>query len=168
MQQKTHIQKGLVIAAILIIFKAITHFTHTVFAEWTVFIFGLIILLGVTISVQLYQKQPNVQFKFTELFSYGFKVTAVVTCIYFIFIFLETKLFFPNYIHERLLKSIEQIKQSGIIDQKTFEENINQSMALGKKVETYKYFAGSIMSILFLGLLGAVLGSVISKTKARN
>ncbi len=168
MQQKTHIQKGLVIAAILIIFKAITHFTHTVFAEWTVFVFGLIILLGVTFSVQLYQKENNLPYKFNELFSYGFKVTAVITSIYFIFIFLETKLLFPNYIQERLLRSIEQIKQSGIIDQKTFEENIEQSMALGKKVETYKYFAGSIMSILFLGVLGAVLGSVISKNKISN
>jgi hypothetical protein len=166
MQEKTHIHKGLVIAAVLIIFKSITHFTNTVFAEWTVFVFGLIILLGVIISVQLFSKENN--YKFNELFSYGFKVTAVITCIYFIFIFLETKLFFPNYIHERLLKSIEQLKQSGIIDQKTFEENIDQSMALGKKVETYKYFAGSIMSILFLGVLGAVIGSVISKNKARN
>ncbi len=168
MQQKTHIQKGLVIAAILIIFKTITHFTHTVFAEWSVFIFGLIILLGVTIAVQLFQKETNIQFKFTELFTYGFKVTAVITCIYFIFIFLETKLFFPDYIHERLLKSIEQIKQSGIIDQKTFEENIDQSMALGKKVETYKYFAGSIMITLFLGVIGSALGSVIAKSKATN
>lgn len=168
MQQKTHIQKGLVIAAILIIFKAITHFTHTSFAEWTVFVFGLIIVLSVAISVQLYQKENNFDFKFTELFSYGFKVTAVIASIYFIFIFLETKLFFPDYINERLLKSIEQIKQSGLIDQKTFEENVEQSMALGKKVETYKYFAGTMMSILFLGVLGSVLGSVFSKTKATN
>lgn len=168
MQQKTHIQKGLVIAAILIIFKAITHFTHTSFAEWTVFVFGLIIVLSVAISVQLYKKENNIDFKFTELFSYGFKVTAVIASIYFIFIFLETKLFFPDYINERLLKSIEQIKQSGLIDQKTFEENVEQSMALGKKVETYKYFAGTMMSILFLGVLGSVLGSVFSKTKATN
>ncbi len=168
MQQKTHIQKGLVIAAILIIFKAITHFTHTSFAEWTVFVFGLIIVLSVAISVQLYKKENNFDFKFTELFSYGFKVTAVIASIYFIFIFLETKLFFPDYINERLLKSIEQIKQSGLIDQKTFEENVEQSMALGKKVETYKYFAGTMMSILFLGVLGSVLGSVFSKTKATN
>ena len=146
MQQKTHIQKGLLIAAILILFKVITHFTHTSFAEWTVFVFGLIILLGVLISVVLHKNENNSIGKFTELFSYGFKVTAVITCIYFLFIFLETKLFFPNYIHERLLRSIEQIKQSGIIDQKTFDENIEQSMELGKKVETYKYFAGSIMS----------------------
>ena len=168
MQQKTHIQKGLLIAAILILFKVITHFTHTSFAEWTVFVFGLIILLGVLISVVLHKNENNSIGKFTELFSYGFKVTAVITCIYFLFIFLETKLFFPNYIHERLLRSIEQIKQSGIIDQKTFDENIEQSMELGKKVETYKYFAGSIMSILFLGVIGSLLGSVITKTKAIN
>lgn len=168
MQQKTHIQKGLLIAAILILFKVITHFTHTSFADWTVFVFGLIILLGVLISVVLHKNENNSIGKFTELFLYGFKVTAVITCIYFLFIFLETKLFFPNYIHERLLRSLEQIRQSGIIDQKTFDENIVQSMELGKKVETYKYFAGSIMSILFLGVIGSLLGSVITKTKAIN
>ena len=59
MQQKTHIQKGLLIAAILILFKVITHFTHTNFAEWTVFVFGLIILLGVLISVVLHKNENN-------------------------------------------------------------------------------------------------------------
>ncbi len=164
MQQKTHIQKGLVIAAILIIFKAITHFTHTVFAEWTVFIFGLIILLGVLISVVLHKNENNSIGKFTELFSYGFKVTAVVTCIYFIFIFLETKLFFPNYIHEKFYLRIENMQNNFKIE----SLNLNNNLVDAIDKETKIYFAGTIMSILFLGVLGAILGSVISKTKARN
>lgn len=168
MQQKTHIQKGLTIAALLIVFKSITHFTQTVFAEWPVFIFGLLILLGVLISVvMLKKKQPTLQ-KFSELFSYGFKVTAVITCIYFIFMLMETKVFFPDYIHQKLLASIEQLKQSGTIEPKLFEENLDQALVLGKKVESYKYFAGSIMSILFLGVLGSLLGTVVTKSKSSN
>ena len=168
MQQKTHIQKGLAITAFLIIFKSITHFTQTVFEEWTVFIFGLIILIGVFISImKLKKEQPSI-YKFSEMFSYGFKVTAVITCIYFIFMLLETKLFFPNYIHQRLLASIEQLKQTGTIEPKLFEDNLDQALVMGKKVETYKYFAGNIMSILFLGILGSVLGTVVTKSKSNN
>ncbi len=168
MQQKLHIQKGLIIAALLIIFKSITHFTHTTFQEWTTFVFGLIILIGVAFSVFINKKNVSTNKKFAELFSFGFKVTAVVTSIYFIFIFLETKLFFPDYIHQRLLQSIEQLKQSGIVDSKTIDENLEQTLELGKKVENYKYFAGTIMGILFLGVIGSVLGTVISKTKVTN
>ena len=164
MQQKTHIQKGLVIAAILIIFKAITHFTHTSFAEWTVFVFGLIIVLSVAISVQLYKKENNFDFKFTELFSYGFKVTAVIASIYFIFIFLETKLFFPNYIQQKFDLRIETMQNNFKIE----SLNLNKNLVDAIDKETKIYFSGTIISILFLGVLGAVLGSVFSKTKATN
>lgn len=164
MQQKTHIQKGLLIAAILILFKVITHFTHTSFAEWTVFVFGLIILLGVLISVVLHKNENNSIGKFTELFSYGFKVTAVITCIYFLFIFLETKLFFPNYIQQKFDLRIENMQNNFKIE----SLNLNKNLVDAIDKETKIYFSGTIMSILFLGVIGSLLGSVITKTKAIN
>ena len=162
MQTKTHITKGLYIAAALIILKSVTHFTKSALAEWTVFPYAAIILIGIIVSVFLYNKENSESKKFGTLFTYGFKTTAVVACIYFVFMFLETKLFFPNYIHEKLLASIESLKQIGIIEN---NNQIEPNLKIGNQVETYKYFAGSLMSILSLGVIGAVLGSVVSKQK---
>lgn len=166
MQSKTHINKGLYIAAILIVFNVITHFTKTLYAEWTIFVFASIIILGVATSVYLYQNSIENAEKFSTLFAYGFKVAAVVTCIYFLYVLLEINFIFPEYINEKLGRSVTEMKQQGLIDEASFDANYQKGMLLGKKVETYKYIAGTIMSTLFLGVLGSVLGTVISKQKS--
>jgi cytochrome bd-type quinol oxidase subunit 2 len=166
MQNKSHINKGLVIAAILICFNIVTQFTKTYFDEWTTFVFAAIIIVGVGASVFLLNKQDETGAStFGSAFTYGFKTAAVVACVYFIYNILAVYIFFPNFIDEKLRRGIEEAKKIGSFDDSTTIQNSTTLNPLGRKVIIYTHFAGAIMATLFLGIIGSLIGAVsIKKT----
>ena len=160
MQTKTHINKGLTIAASAIIFNATSHFNKSIFEEWTTFGFAAIIIIGVIVSIFLYGKELENKANFSMLFSYGFKTAAVATCIYFAYTILALNLFFPDFITQKFNRGIEDAKKQGILDQKSMNENIEMAAKMGKKILFYTYIAGSVMGNLLLGVIGSLSGAV--------
>ena len=82
-QQKTHIRKGLIIALILVVLDIILQLTHQKLQAWILYVNSGILLTGIVIAVQLRNGEPEEMVKFSNLFSYGFKVSVVTVCIYF-------------------------------------------------------------------------------------
>jgi len=168
MQNKSHIKKGLTVAAILIIFNIITQFTKTNFDEWTTFVFAAIIVIGVALSNFLYGKESNENLTFSTLFGYGFKTAAVIACIYFVYTILAVYVFFPGFVEEKLRRGIEEAKKQGAFDQKNMKENPQALEGIGRKVIVYTHFAGSIMGTLFLGVIGSLVGAVTANKKTQQ
>lgn len=164
MQNKTHINKGLIVAAVLISFNMVAHFTKTNFEEWTRLAFGAIIVFGIAISVYLFSKEIECNKTFSTLFSYGFKVTAVVACVYFIYNLLAVYLFFPNFIEESIKRQVIDLKKISPIDEKGLQEN----MARAKSVARAMYFALTLMITLFLGVIGSLISSVAVQKNTNN
>lgn len=163
MQPSSHINKGLIIAAVLIIFNAVTQFTKTVFDDWTNYIFVLIILIGVVISVLNFSRENNQTPGFSVLFAHGFKTTAVIACIYFIYAILAANFFFPNFIEEKFAKGLEEAKKQGALNDIDLKNRTQDAEKLAKKVIKYGYIAGSLMATLFFGVIGSIIGSVAAK-----
>jgi hypothetical protein len=163
MQNKSHIKKGLTIAAVLILFNIITQFTKTNFDEWTTFVFGAVIVIGVALSTFLYKKESDESLGFGSLFTYGFKTAAVVACVYFIYTILAVYIFFPGFVEEKLKRGIEEAKQQGAFDDKNMKENAQALEGLGRKIIVYTHLAGSIMGTLFLGVIGSLVGAGTAK-----
>lgn len=167
MQNKSHINKGLTIAAVLICFNIITQFTNTNFDEWTTFVFAAIIIVGVAISVYFSAKfEDNITF--AQLFGYGFKTVAVVACVYFIYTILAVYIFFPNFVNEKLKHSIEEAKRQGAMDDKAVKANLDALNGLGKKVAIYMHIAGTIMGTLLLGIIGSIIGTVTTNKASKS
>ena len=118
MQNKSHVNKGLIIAAVLICFNAITHFTKTNFDEWATLAFAAIIIVCLIVSIVFYNKELNNNATFGTLFSYGFKIAAVVACIYFIYNLLAVYFFFPHFIEDSLNREILELKKTNKFDEK--------------------------------------------------
>ncbi|MFY7964786.1 MAG: DUF4199 domain-containing protein [Chitinophagaceae bacterium] len=168
MQNKSHINKGLTIAAVLICFNIITQFTKNNFNEWTTFVFAAIIIIGVAVSVFLLAKSDDNNLKFAQLFGYGFKTGAVIACVYFIYTILAVYIFFPDFVNEKLKHSIEEAKRQGAMDDKTVKANLEALNGLGKKVAIYMHIAGTIMGTLFLGIIGSLIGTVTTNRASKS
>jgi hypothetical protein len=163
MQTKSHINKGLIIAAILICFNAISHFTKIYFDEWTTLAFAVIVIVGIIVSIHFFSKELNYNTTFGSLFTYGFKTAAVITCVYFVYTILALYVFFPGIIEEKFNNGIEEAKKQGAFDEKALKENMEAGMTIGKKIVTYTYIAGSLMATLFLGVIAALIGAAVIK-----
>jgi hypothetical protein len=83
--------------------------------------------------------------------------------VYFIYTLFALYLFFPGFIEEKFNKGIEEAKKQGAFDEKASKENMEMGMTIGKKIVTYTYIAGTLMGTLFLGVIAAAIGSVITK-----
>ncbi len=164
MQQKSHINKGLIIAAVLICFDAITHITRVNFYEWTTFAFAAIIIVGLVMSIYFYNKELNRNTSFGILFTHGFKTAAVIACVFFIYNLLAVYIFFPNFVQELFNNDISELKKHGTLDEKMLKENMEMAL----KITKYKHFALTLIGTLFLGIIGSVVGSVATQKKSTN
>src|SRR4051794_31519952 len=94
----THITKGLVLSLILIIYSLVGHLLNFDLEQWFGWLSMVIFLIGIIWSVNVYGNQMSNTVTFGNLFSHGFKVTAVVVCITFIYTLLSVYVIFPDTI----------------------------------------------------------------------
>jgi fluoride ion exporter CrcB/FEX len=124
------------------------------FAAW------IIIIGGMIASVYLYAKHSETKNTFGTLFSHGFKTAAVTTCFVFIYVLSMLYVIDKERVANLVNKDIALARQEGLI--KTTNEQIATYLPQAIKVKRMVMIAGSIMGNLFLGIIGSVLGSVIS------
>ncbi len=160
-KDKSHINKGLIIAVILILFNILTRVINAEFSEWPIFVFASIIIIGITIAIKIHDKNSNSINSFGLLFSYGFKIAAVIACIYFIYLILAINIFFPEFINEMINRKLIEAKNQGLVNGNDQTKNLESTVAMAKKVVTYTYLAGTLIGTLFIGVIGSTIGSVI-------
>lgn len=161
MEQKvtTHIVKGLIIALILIVVSVIGHVTNLAFENWYNWIGTVIFFGGVVWSVNVYGKQMNNNVTFGNLFAHGFKTTAVITCIVFVFTVLTIYVLFPDFVDQMIQKQIDEARKANNLS----DEQVEQGMAMAKKIGSIGVLAGSIIGSLIVGALGALIGAATTK-----
>lgn len=163
MEKKTtsHIYKGCAIAIAYILLNTIVTFAKIKNAQWTDFAAWSIIIISSILSIHLFAKQNDNEKIFGNLFSHGFKTTAVATCLIFIYVLLMIYIINPNMITERVADIVAEARKSNpIADDKALKEfAIN-----AEKITKLMMIAGTIMGTLLLGIIGSLIGAVaISK-----
>jgi len=161
MEQKvtSHIVKGLIIALILVIVNVIGHVTNLAFDSWYNWIGTIIFFGGVIWSVNYYGKQVNNNVTFGNLFAHGFKTTAVITCIVFVFTVISVYVLFPDFIDQMIQKQMEESRKTNNLSDEQFE----QGMAMAKKIGTIAALAGSILGSLIVGALASLIGAAATR-----
>lgn len=114
---------------------------------------------GVLLSVHFFSKYNKKENSFSSLFAHGFKTTAVATCFIFIYLLAMIYIVDKQRVTDVVLKGIEQAKKNNEINESSIKANMNNAL----KVARIMMIAGSLMGNLFLGIIGSLLGTVISK-----
>ena len=159
----SHIVAGLLIAGVLIIFSIILYFTGTQQGGIYNVIPFILIIGGLIIFINKYGNNNNNQVSFGNLFSYGFKSTAVLTLviIFFTVIFI---LLFPD-IKEKLFESTrQQMEKNGNLT----PEQIDKSLETWQNMFWIITIGGTMLTYAIVGAIGSAIGAAITKKRPIN
>jgi hypothetical protein len=160
----SHITKGFILALILIIVSLAGHLLNIDLEQWYGWISLGIFLIGIIWGVNFYGKQMNNNVTFGNLFAHGFKMTAVVICITFLYTLLSLYVLFPDSIDKIVQKGIDKAIQEGKMT--TDQEQANYPMI--KKITTISLIAGVVLIDAVIGAIGALIGAAITKKNPQD
>jgi hypothetical protein len=160
----SHVVAGLLIAGLIIVFSMITMLIGGGEANpgsgWMTY---LIIIGGLMLFVYLYGKANNNYKSFGELFSYGFKSTAVFTVIFIGFLILFSFLF-PDFKDKAIEATRTQMEnQKGVT-----EEQADKAVELMEKYFWLLAIGGTTLMFVIIGTIGSLLGAAITPKRPQN
>lgn len=123
----------------------------------------LIIIGGLILFIHLYAKSQNNYVSFGDLFSYGFKTTAMMTLVFLIFIVILA-IAFP----EMKEKALEAARDEMEGQRRMSDSDIETGMELMEKY-FWVFMAGATMlGFLIVGCIGSLIGAAITKKNPKN
>ena len=156
----SRITKGVIITGLLIALDIILQKTYAVVPDSTRYLPRLVVsFAGVLISCIVYSRQSGGNLAFGELFSHGFKTTAVVAFLMALYTFIAIKLIYPAPSAAEMDAAIRSYEQQG----NALHEEAKQLAAAAAKNRWIVYVSVSLFVTLVPGLLGSLAGAAITK-----
>lgn len=160
----SHVVAGLLIAGIVIavsmVMMLIAKSAGRPGSGWFTY---LIIIGGLVFFINLYGKSSDYRRSFGELFSYGFKATAVYTVLFIGFLLLFSVLF-PSFKTEALEAArMEMENQKGMT-----EDQAEQGLQMVEKYFWIFAIGGTMLGFVIIGAIGSLLGAAITKKRPQN
>ncbi len=161
MEKKTlsNINAGLIVFLMMAVYTLILNLFNLQSNSALSWVSYLIIIGSIAAFVMKYARDMNRNVTFGNLFGYGFKICAVLTVFYIVFIVIFY-LIFPEY-KEQLFevakeKAIERAKGADT-------ENVLKGMEMFKRFFWVGLIAGIMFSFALLGVIGSLIGAALSK-----
>jgi predicted membrane protein len=155
------ITAGLIIAGVSIVYSLISNVIAGTGGAVGFFEY-IVIIAALVVFINLYAKTHDNNLTFGDLFSYGFKATAIYTLIFLVFISI-------------LLISTPELKQKALEEaRKELESRKMPDSDIEKSIDIVgRYFwiamVGSTMFFLVLvGAIGSAIGAAIAKKRPQN
>jgi Protein of unknown function (DUF4199) len=157
MNSKTHIQYGLIISAIVILFSTLFYILHINTQKWTQWVGVLIMFVGVILSCIQFAKANDGNVTFGNVFGNGFKTTAIVALVTIAFSVLFV-LIFPDIKQQALEQVRLDMEKQGQAD-----DVIDKAVAMTDKMFIVFMLAGGIFGTLFFGVIASLIGAAVAK-----
>lgn len=159
----SHFVAGLIIAAMLVIYSILLNFLDLSQNRALGWVSYLILIGGLALFVNLYGKSKDHQVTFGNLFSYGFKATAIITLIMVVFIVIFF-MAFPEFKDKIIEAAREGMEKQG----KMSDEQIDQSMQMFEQNFMLFSAGGVLFMYLLFGAIGSLIGAAVTKKQPRS
>lgn len=159
----SHFVAALIIAAILVIYSIILNFLDLSQNQTLGWISYIILIGGLALFVNLYGKAKDHQVTFGNLFTYGFKATAIITLIMIVFIIIFF-MAFPEFKDKIIESAREGMEKQG----KMSDDQIDQSMQMFERNFMLFSAGAALFMYLVLGAIGSLIGAAITKKQPRS
>jgi hypothetical protein len=159
----SHIVAGLIIAAILVVYSILLNYMDLSQNQSMGWISYIILVGGLILFINLYGKAKNHQVTFGNLFSYGFKATAIITLIMIAFIIIFF-LAFPEFKAKIVDAAREGMEKQG----KMTDDQIDQGLEMFERNFILFSAGGALFMYLMLGAIGSLIGAAITKKQPRS
>jgi len=158
-QITSHILKGAILGGISILFSIIIYVFNLYTTQWLSWISYAIFIGGIVYGNILFANQNDNNVSFGNIFSHGFKTTAVVIVITVLYTVLALYVLFPDMVD----KIIELSRTEMLKNPKLTDEMIEQGIAMTKKLFLPFAIAGAIFGTGFLGAIASLIGAAVAK-----
>ncbi|MFL5741156.1 MAG: DUF4199 domain-containing protein [Flavisolibacter sp.] len=167
MEQKkpiSHITAGLLIAAILIVFSIIMSvFNGSTARPGSGWVNYLVIIAGLILFIYLYGNARNNEVGFGDLFSYGFKATAMMTLVFVIFLVIVS-FTFPELKEKALEAARSEMERQGKLN----DSDIDKGMNIVQKYFWVFLIGGSMLGFIIIGAIGSLIGAAVTPKRPHN
>ena len=165
MEQKkpmTHFVAASVIAAVLIVYTLILQLTGLWKNPSMAWISYLLMVAGLIIFIIQYGNALNNQVTFGNLFSYGFKTTALLALIMIAFTIILF-LIFPD-----IKQKMVEIARQRMEERNTPDDQIEKGIEMWQKMFWVFTIGGIILVYAIVGAIGSLIGAAVTKKKPVN
>ncbi|TMI85533.1 MAG: DUF4199 domain-containing protein [Bacteroidetes bacterium] len=158
----SHFVAASVIAAVLIIYTLVLQFTGLWKNPSMAWISYILMVAGLIFFVNQYGNALDNQVTFGNLFSYGFKTTALLALIMIAFTVILFSIF-PD-IREKMV----EIARQRMEDRNTPEDQIDKGIEMWQKMFWVLTIGGIILVYAIVGAIGSLIGAAVTKKKPVN
>jgi len=149
---------GIVISLVLIVLAIIAYITGIDQQSWYRWLSILIFAAGIIYVCTNYGKQMDNNVTFGNTFAFGFKTSALVTCLMVVFSIVFV-LVFP----EMKEKAIDTARKQMEEKQNMTEDQINTAISFVQKSFMLFVVLGSLFFYLVCGVIASLIGAAITK-----
>jgi len=155
---------GLLIAGIVMVLSMATMLFTKSSGKPGSGVFNYIIIIGGLIYfINLYSKSNDYQVSFGDLFSYGFKATAVYTVLFIGFLVLFAALF-PDFKANAIETARTQMEaQKGVT-----EDQMEKGLEVMEKYFWPIAIGGTTVMFVIIGAIGSLIGAAVAKKRPQN
>jgi NADH:ubiquinone oxidoreductase subunit 6 (subunit J) len=158
----SHFVAATVIAAVLIIYTLVLQFTGLWTNSALAWISYIFIVGGLILFINMYGNAMDNQVTFGNLFSYGFKTTALLALIMIAFTVILFSIF-PN-IREKMV----EIARQRMEERNTPDDQIEKGIEMWQKMFWVFTIGGIILVYAIVGAIGSLIGAAVTKKKPVN
>jgi Protein of unknown function (DUF4199) len=156
----SRITKGVIIVCILIALDLVLQKLYNPVPDGLRYMPGLaIVFAGVLAGCIIYSKQSGGKLSFGDVFSHGFRTTAVIAFLMAVYTFIAVKFIYPAPGPAEMEAAVKAIEQRG----NTLHEEAKQLAEQAAKNRWIIYVSVSIFASLIPGLIGSLMGAVIAR-----
>ena len=160
----TPLVKGLIISLLLIVYSLIIILTGQITNKSLSYIQYIFLVAGVIIACTTFSKQMNSNVTFGNVFSHGFKTTAVIIIITIVFTLLSFKVLFPNMQDIIMRSAREDMERQG----KMSDSDIDKAMGFATQYFITFAIAGIIFMFGIVGAISSLIGAAVAKKNPNN
>ncbi len=154
------IVKGILLSLVLIIINLIGGFAHLQFETWFKWLPSIILIVAIIIFCIQYGKQETDGVTYGKAFSYGFRISLVVSILVAIYALLSVMVIFPEFTDQALQQARAGMEAKGNLT----EDQIDQGMAFTKKfMQPIPVFIFAFLGTLFFATIASLLGAAFTR-----
>ncbi|HTS42955.1 MAG TPA: DUF4199 domain-containing protein [Puia sp.] len=149
---------GIIVSLILIVLSIVIYFSGLYTQTWSQYLGFAILVAGIIWAIINHAKEKVNQVTYGNLFGFGFKVAAIITCFMILYTVLAGFIF-----PDMKQKIIDIAREKATQRPGVTEEQVDQGMQFFEKNYTLLLVIGIVFWYLLIGVVSSLIGAAIPK-----
>jgi heme/copper-type cytochrome/quinol oxidase subunit 2 len=159
----SHIAAGLIISGIMVVFILGLNMLGQSQNQALGWITYLLVIGALIFFIRQYGRAHDYRLTFGQLFSYGFKITSILTLIVIIFMVIMFSMF-PEFKDKIMDAYRTALEDQGKIN----DDQIDSILGTMERNFVLVTAGGALLNYLILGLIGSLIGAAVTKKQPQN